>query len=230
MQANSLPDQSGRLLRRVAGRERRHAFTLIEMLVVILIIGLLIGLLFAFTSQSVTRVSQTRMTFQLLLNVADEHKARTRIQINHYGSRPNDWNSSRPCTNHTMSCSGKPDDSSERFVAAVMEVPESAELVQNLAKNNILVDLDDPDGDEVPNPDGFLELRDAWGNMIVYMASNDQNPSSGGNRLLPARTRRFFASAGDDPQGLFGDHAGPDGVVGTGDDTVKNDLYSFEIE
>ena len=117
----------------------------------------------------------------------------------------------------------------------VLDLPETAELIHNLLRGDILVDRDDPDMDGVPNPDGFLELRDSWGHMIIYMASNDQNPGNGGAPLLPAHTTRFFTSAGEQTagsagQGVFGDHAGSDGLAGTGDDTERNDLYSFEIE
>ena len=239
--------EAGRYVGRCVGPEaaRRHrctasthtwtfGFTLIEILIVISIIGVLISLLLAFTTQSVTRVAKTRLTIQTLLTIADEYEAGTRGQlINHAGSFPFDWSANRSNTNHRSPWKGgkgKPNDSSERFVAAVMQVPQTRDLILNLLKGDILVDHEDTNNDGTPDGDGFFELRDDWGNMLVYMSSNDQVPANGGDALLPVHTKRFFASAGEDTQGLFGDHAGPDGAVGTSDDTVKNDLYSFEIE
>jgi len=201
--------------------------------VTIVVIALLLGLLLAIGSATGSHQAKTRVTLQTLLTIADEYAAQTKGSIvNHVGNFPFDWTVKWPFTVDSSGW-GKPDDSSERFVMAVMQIAESRDMILQLEATKILVDQDN---------DGFLELRDAWGSKIVYMASNNQLSAQGGNSLLPHHLKRFFASTGEpDNQGLFdfGEHSGPDGIVGTGDDfsvkyagraPLKNDIYSFEIE
>jgi len=184
---------------------------LIELLVSIAIIAVLAGLLVVAVSGSRggTRDVRTRLVFQTLLAVADEYAVVTRSdrEINDEGSDPLDWTASRPFTNHAMSGKGIPDDSSEKFVVGVMQMPETTELILNLSGNDVMVDIDGPSEGE---GDGFFELRDAWGEKIEYC---DSVPDTVPREVGKMHPSLFFASAGGD--GEFG---------------TEDDLYSFDFE
>ena len=182
----------------------------------IVVIAILLGILLAVGAVTGSRESEARVRMQTLMAIADEYEAQTKgMVVNHQGTLPIDWSAARPFTNYHMNGSGHPDDSSERFVSAVMNIAESREQILNLERTKILVDLDG---------DGFFELRDAWGNMLIYMAANDHKSLRAGGyapplergltkMMLPEHPVRFFASAGED--GQF---------------NTPDDLYSFAIE
>ena len=190
-----------------------RGFTVTEILVVIAIIVILIGVLLAVGGVTGGRTAQTRLCLQTLLTIADEYVAQTKGKnVNHAGDTPIDWRIAQGYTNYHWGVStGKPDDSSERFVVAMMQITECRDAILDLERTKILVDKDD---------DGFFELRDAWGNMLVYMAGNDVQsvfdpPVEVGltEAMFPEYRHRFFCSAGED------------GQFGTADD-----LHSFAIE
>ena len=193
-------------------RHMSGGYTLLEILVVVSIIALLIGFVIAVSTHTVSRTAQTRLAFQALLTIADEYEAQTKGQIvNHDGMRPIDWSQPRRFTNHRMKGTGKPNDPSERFVVGVMQIPQTKDLILNLLSSGVLVDQDKKDDEGNWIPDGFFELKDGWGTMILYRASNVSYDAP--DPRLPHHPRRFFSSAGEDMQ------------FGTADD-----MYSFDIE
>ncbi len=201
------PKQTGRPATPTTAVVRARAFTVIELLVAMGIVIILAGLLVVAIggSRGGTRSATTRLTFQTLLAIADEYIVATGGNvINHDGTQPLDWSVSRAFNNPDMSGSGSPDDTVERFVAAALMMPETAELIWNLAKNgDILVDTDGLN----EAGDGFLEVRDGWGAMIEYRSVSDPDDD------WPDHPSPFFSSSGDDEK--FGTH---------------RDLHSFTFE
>ncbi len=194
-------------------RSRRASggFTLIEILVSVSIIILLLGIGFVAGGKFITqgKITQTRSMLQGLVGANDEFKAaRQQGDINHAGNFPIKWNQVTGATGWT---------SSKRFVYACrqnknVELQMLAAVQSGENRTRQALQADD-------------SLKDVWGSLILYRASNDGVGSLAGdkdqtnvlvtNDKLPLSPSPFFVSAG------------PDKKFGTEDDitTIENPSY-----
>lgn len=209
-------------------RRRRHAFSLIEILIVIAIISVLAAIVIGAASamKENAREQRTKASLQALAGIASEYRASTRFHVNHLKSDANaaqgdeDWSLSKPFNAPDASGSGEVDDSIERFVLKALQLESSGTMVRALQGDALI----DSDGD------GFLEVVDGWGNKIEYAKYVDHEDADDSDNFLPQRGTRYnpqpyFASAGGD--GEFGDAEStpsPDGTV------RQDNLYSYSIE
>ncbi len=211
-------------------RTHHAAFTLVEIMVVIAILVLLIGIGLGVIG-SVTGAGDeqaTRMTLATADGIATEYYARTGTYVNHLGRTPIDWSTPKTHNDpYTADSRARIDDGSgqdlvrnssiERFVWASFKIRDLREGVYTSFDENV---LNDQSGND------FLELRDAWGNKIVYVqhvykADDPDGVDRGEDDFLPPRTSPFFASAGPDGQwGSVDDQGVPD-------EDAEDNLYSF---
>lgn len=202
-----------------------------ELMVVIAIIILLVGITIAVgrrLRQSAS-VSHTKVILNVCKSAADAYATKFK-PILHYNGTLNplitseyiyedNWDKTTFKMNAPdVTGTGKIDDHIERFVYKAMKYETSRKILTTLNHQQLI----DADGD------GFLEIRDAFGNMLEYAAfvSHDDNykgpyqkPDSStatkGDDNLPVHKHSFFASAGRD------------GEWGTAED---DDLYSYDQE
>lgn len=111
------------------------------------------------------------------------------------------------------------DRSIERFIWATSQVPAIRQQLNSSLPDGLLVDEDEPE------PNGFLELRDAWGTKIIYVAFVNYEDDIESDDFLPARQNAYFASAG--PDGLWGDYRELRRQI---DDPSLNDLEQDAVD
>ena len=238
-------------------RRAPRGFSITEILVVVGIIAILVAAV-AFVGVGMREAGKRQMTrarIEALMGVHDEYQAITGNRVNSHkvDTRPFDWSTEKArngpeAVGTNLDTPEDPekldgtlrDHGIERFVWATWQVPDTRDLLQAIGKE-ALVDAENL-GPNAGN--GYVEVRDAWGNKLVYAsyawdpASDDNTPN---DDFLPPhgtsdRWRPFFASAGKD--GLWGG-PGPDGDFGTTDDLDANgdgtpdhedNLYSYEVQ
>lgn len=185
----------------------RSGFTLIELLTVVVILLILVGIGIGVGSGllSSNRGNSTRTILSNMSAVAAEY----RVQTN--GPVPLDWAESvYPSAGGSRGEDPRilGDDtedalkrhSIERFVAETIQIPNIERIYQSFA-DSVLTDEEAPD----EPGHGFLEVRDAWGNKLIYVdrVDHDDNQDTAYD-FLPERDQPYFASAGDD--GRWGDY------------------------
>ncbi|QQE11954.1 type II secretion system protein [Planctomycetota bacterium] len=116
----------------------------------------------------------------------------------------------------------------ERFVFATYRIPDIKGSLQRLG-GDAFVDIDE-DG----SGDGFYEIRDPWGQCIIYVYKPQElNATS----WLPTHSTPYFASAG--PDGVWGIDPRSvqytnSGLSATDQNRAKelsnDNIYSFELE
>lgn len=211
-------------------------FTLTELMVVVSILIILIAAA-ALTSMQVLSSGaeqQTRITLAAAKSIAREYRLHTGQNINHSSpprppdalfdwgftvrhDPPNDQDASDVVNDRelqgdqegaTSSAGRFQHASSERFVWVTYQLPATRDMLKKLGKQVLTDD----------NNNGYLELRDGWGNKIVYVERVEN--SSGIVAFLPEHPRPFFASAGRD--GEWG--------TNINDPRAADNLYSFNID
>ena len=83
------------------------------------------------------------------------------------------------------------------------------------AAASILVDMDN---------DGFLEVRDGWGNVIEYVPGNSHQGDNAQDRY-PAKRGPFFCSPG--PDGEWGNYTANGGE---GNEATRDNYHSFDLD
>lgn len=200
-------------------RRNARAFSLVELLFVVALIALLAGLLLVGVVKRAGPATQTKVALAGAKAVADEYEVQTDIGNVVSGMK---WTADKPINaagtpefkdyGDSANPTGKPQLNIEKFCWAMTSRPVTREMLLNLGKS-ICVDrpvdvngdgklvFNDTNGDgritleddsDLPE-NGFLELRDGWGNVIDYVVNDDDHP------------RPYFRSAG--PDGLTGDEA-----------------------
>jgi prepilin-type N-terminal cleavage/methylation domain-containing protein len=199
-------------------RRRRAAFTLIELLVVIAVISILTALAIPAIS-SVRTKSQVRETTATL--------ERIKLALAHYQNEFGDY----PSSNARRA--GFPTNGENDGIEVMVR------CLTTRLKGGPFIELDDQhlgnaDNDRLPSDRDpassvqttrdLLEVKDYWGNPVVYIhnAQYDQ----GGAATLPLGVGRFEARKSQSTGTYLGlttyqlISAGPDGVAGTEDDIV----------
>lgn len=225
-------------------------FTLIEIIVVVAIIMVLLGIGIAYGPGMLApnEEAATRTTLKNLSLIADENKLLGAPTVNHRLSvkTPYDWTDDKlhNAWNETGTADGRLDgtikeDSIERFVWGTMR--GAAKEMYGSFADNVMTDTDggsDLNGDGNAQEDGFWEIRDAWGNKIVYVTyvRHDDGHTNDGDDdyddFLPVRSYPFFASAG--PDGKWGDfrelqkRLNGDSYDEDEADPAADNIYSFE--
>ena len=229
---SALADQPGQAYLRhqpIAG------FTLTELMVVISIIVILTAAA-ALTSLkmfSYGAEQHTRIILAAAKSIADEYEVHIGEPLNHHSgpTTPINWG---PTVQHLPANDPAPDKtcndpelqgdqegattlagrfqhaSSERFVWVTYQLPATRDMLLKLGEEALT--------DE--NRNCYLELRDGWGNKIVYVAYQDLADTISVDNFLPEYRRPFFASAGRD------------GKWGANNDAPEaaDNLYSFNID
>ncbi len=204
--------------------QHRRAFSLVEMLLVLTIITVMAIIAFPMISKARenAKIEQTQLQLTGLRGTAENYKLITNNVVNTRNNMPPiDWttdktfNSDDPAFKSPNPTSGMVDDSIERFVWACYQIND----VRKSINAQELVDLDN---------DGFLEVRDSWGNMIIYVdymvhtSSGDVLPERGN----AAEPRPYFISAG--PDGDFGStHASATAAEKA---AAEDNIKSFDVE
>ena len=210
------------------GLNVKRGFSLIELLVVISIIAVISGIVFSGYAaiKKGAQQSNTRTVMAALNGVAAQYELKTKKPIDNAQKNPINRNLHTPWfndrnndqnddgvnhnvgdTTQTSVIDGeviskeKPLNSeeeakfinanltSERFVYCVYRVPEISKTIHSIG-DSFLTDEDD---------DGFYELRDAWGNGIMYVYNQGYAPKID---WLPNPSMPYFASPG--PDGVWG--------------------------
>jgi len=213
------------------GDQRRRAaagFSLIELLVVVGIILILSGIVITLVLEKQGPVVQTRTALQTLKGAASEYQVVMGTPVSHDAG----WGSAKAknapdadgsaIVNDTDGENGPNDLHIERFIWAAWQLPETRSMLASLpgvrqgesAAADILVDLD---------ADGFMEVRDGWGNMMDYRDSNDHDD---GDKNRPARRSPFFCSPG--PDGAWGDYS--DGASAANAAKTEDNFHSFDLD
>lgn len=187
----------------VTRRRPAHAFTLIEMLVVIAIITVLVSIVVVAASRMMIQAdtSATRITLQQVMSAATEYTAQTNQVIKFSGT------------------SNPPEQSIETFVAAVIQVPEARNMILSI-DGKLLIDGSIPPAPPV-SPDGDPDIIiDPWEQPLQYRSWQRANADAiqGDSADLPERGSAF------EPRPYVAS-SGPDEKFQTDDD-----LYSFELD
>ncbi len=173
-----------------------HAFTLIEMLVVIAIITVLVSIVVVAASRMMIQAdtSATRITLQQVMSAATEYTAQTNQVIDFSGT------------------SNPPEESIETFVAAVIQVPEARNMILSIDGKLLIDDDNPPDGD----PDLII---DPWEQPLQYRSWQPANTNAiqGDSADLPERGSAF------EPRPYVAS-SGPDGKFQTDDDLYSFEL------
>lgn len=229
------------------GGRRRGGFTLLELLVVVMIIMVLVSIGVALGPAMAGRGSEqmTRTVLSTAESVLTEYRVVT-------GTWP-DVTSETYTTNRVglEMDTGDPGDylyieddqdfidhSSERFVARTLQTTIIArddlrvKLRERSSINSLYEELGSDvfaDTDETGEDGfGFMELRDGWGEKILYVPALQDHPQWWHNEVtwfLPARQSPYFVSAG--PDGEFGN-------VYADQDTPEyeqslDNIYSYDV-
>ncbi len=180
-----------------------RGFSLIEIMVVIAIIALLAGITIGVgrKMKQSAQVSNTKLILNICKSAADSYAAKFKPVLHFNGKLEpyivsqyiyeDDWSKDKFTKNAPgASGTGEIDDHIERFVYKVLKFETSSKILKTLQKGQ-LADLDG---------DGFLEVRDAFGNMIDYAAYVSYQDNYTGDDSLPIHKNSFFASSGRDSQ------------------------------
>jgi len=196
---------------------RRTAFSLVEILITVAIISILITVV-AIGGSKMKAAAKAKRTRVLLSNaaaIATEYEVRTKgKKVNHADSYPVDWLTAK--TRNVTGSSGSaiipdniPNYSIERFIWAAWQPEETRKMAITLGASALV----DQDGN------GFYEVRDDWGNKIIYVASSD-------NGFVRDTITPIFISAG--PDGAFGDVRTT--ATQALQDEAKDNIYSDDRE
>ncbi len=241
-----------------SGVRAEGAFTLIEVMIVIVVIVMLLAISFG-VGNAVMETMKTSSTRQLMRTAGTiltdyEDRAETKIYHNSYSPGPIvfDWtidksfNVSSPSGSGTLNIEGDADPelamkirSIERFVWVTYKIPAIRKGVYGGIDEQFFMDNKDENLGQVVEANGvdnFLELRDAWGNKLIYAAYVYRNEGAilgidpdGTNRpfddFLPEHTEPFFASAGPD-----GEWGNSNELTGTPEEIrqSKDNIYSYQ--
>ena len=185
----------------------QRGFSLIEILVVIAIIALLAGISIGVgrRMKQSAQVSNTKIILNVCKSASDAYTTKFKPVLHFNGSLEkqiisqyiyeDNWNKNK-CAKNADEFRNKPveygaiDDHIERFVYKAMKYETSRKILKTLQKGQ-LADLDG---------DGFLEVRDAFGNMIDYAAFVSHQDNYTGDDSLPIHRNSYFASSGRDSQ------------------------------
>jgi prepilin-type N-terminal cleavage/methylation domain-containing protein len=224
---------------------RTRGFTLVELMVVIVIILILLGV-GAALGPSLLENQRRSTTRTILLNgqaILAEYEVQSNTVPNHLdrNAGPINWSNSKTQNTganiHENSDALEGNDaqavkhhSIERFVWATLQISDIQEMYAQF-DSQTLTDLDEEGN---PPGNGFLELRDAWGNKLVYATSVSREDGYDEDDFLPERHDPFFASPG--PDGQWG-KAEELELRQAGDPhdaqeakRASDNLYSFELE
>lgn len=222
-------------LRWTSPRRPATGFSLVEMLVIIAIITLLMSLIIVGGSKMKdnARSNHTRLILHSAMGIATDFEVTTNgSKVNHINDAQTDWTTNRACNVPGYAGAnpapikgsdsvGSDNDikkySSERFVWSAWQYETLQAQVMTLGKNT-LTDRDSS-GDATDLANGFFEIRDDWGNKIIYCVS-----STGG--FLADHLTPFFVSAG--PDGDFGDVRAADGTAPK--KATLDNIYSYNLE
>ncbi|MFG0251020.1 MAG: type II secretion system protein [Phycisphaeraceae bacterium JB051] len=188
----------------------QRGFSLIEILVVIAIIALLAGITIGVgrRMKQSAQVANTKIILNVCKSASDVYAEKFKTVLHAEPSKfhsnsadqtalrtlyiyEDNWNANKFTKNAPdASGTGAIDDHIERFVYKAMKYETSRKILKTLQKGQ-LADLDG---------DGFLEVRDAFGNMLEYAAFVRSDNYTDDNTKLPVYRHSFFASSGRDSQ------------------------------
>jgi len=212
----------------------RAGFSLVEIMIVVAIISLLLTIV-AVSGVKIresARTDRARNQVQAAQSAVEEYFAVVGKYVNaHQSDSPPaalfDWTENKP--RNTPGATGSDDLSGplhersiERFAWAALQI-ESVETVLRSVGRDALVDQDG---------NGFLEVRDPWGNKLLY--ADYVHPDQGDQpKFLPYRgtetsKRPYVASPG--PDGLWGNANTPVDENNDGTPDHEDNLYSYEVE
>ena len=221
-----------------------NGFTLIEILVAIALVAVVASLLIGAVVAMRGTADESHARTQLggLIGVSAEYETATTMPVLHDSVRPSlifTWDQAKRQNAPGFTGTALIQDPgattaeeyanlfSERFVWAAYQLPATREALERLGEG-MLVDLDE---------DGFLEMRDPWGNNIAY-ATFSNHSSLTTDDFLPQHTNPFFASAGADgkwgaakTESELGGGAAWTSYIAT-DDYIdsRDNLYSFDLD
>jgi len=230
-------------LPRTVMNQRRHAFSLVELIVAMAIVLVLFGFIgaAAMKVRESARIAQTRTTLAVLRGISDEYLVTTKLKIPHLdgiriseGAYVNvNWGSAKARNAPGSSGNGIIDDTDERFAWQVLQHPATGDLLRKSLPDDQFLDLDG---------DGFMEILDPWQNQIYYAVAvihddnydNDKSDNEGtldDDDFLPEYEGVHFASAG--PDGLWGDASNPSALDNNSNgvhDHGEDNIYSYTLD
>lgn len=223
---------------RQANRSAPNArgFSLVEMLLVVSIVVLMAILVFPMMikARENAQVQQTQMQLAGLHTIAGSYKLETGNFLNvRNNARPIDWSTDKtfnnpdPAFQSPNPTSGRIpaagnfapiNDSIERFVWGCYQINDLRKSITTQK----LVDLDN---------NGFMEVRDLWGNKIMYADYVTHGAPTNDFDFLPqygnaAAPKPFFVSAG--PDGDFG--SAQSGATAAQQKATEDNIVSYDVE
>jgi type II secretory pathway pseudopilin PulG len=198
-----------------------HAFSLVELLVIIGVVVIVVGITLPFLAGTLDRgrTGQARAMLNGLAGALDEYEMRT-------GAVPTVSHNENLGPLGTVVVGGDDDNTIGYFLHRTRNIPEVLNLIRASAgPRNVFVIPED--FDPVPSPITINDMKvlDPWGNKIRYVHRVTRADKGNANAAhLPVHPNPFFASAG--PDGRWGAVA----VDGTRDADAADNIYSFEAD